>query len=142
MSKRLTTSEFAFAIAVETTQAINTAQAMIRDAEVAALAKHTAEKHTQCRQCQAALENFLMEYPDCKPEAIDEKHREVWEACPACRSEYVEVLNSEYCEHGNPAHLCTDCRDAWADANAPEAHHELDIHCYNGDDTHWQNGGA
>lgn len=126
MSKRLTANEIAFAIAVETADAMHTAQALVKDAEVAARAKLTAAQQTNCRNCQAALENFLIEFPYCQPEAIEEKHREVWEACPSCRAEYVEVLNSEYCKHGNPAHDCTECLDEWADANAPECDGILD----------------
>ena len=142
MSK-LTTNEIAFAIVTETTRAMETARAMVRDAEVAAAAKRTAEKHTQCRNCQAALENLLIDFPDCSTEAIDEKHSEIWEACPACRAEYMQVLNSEFCTHGNPGHLCDECLDEWAEANAPEAeYHELDAHAFNGDDERWQNGGA
>ena len=140
MSKRLTTSDIAFGIALEAAQAIETTHAMIRDAEVAALAKHTAAKHTQCRNCQAALENFLIEFPDCTDDAISEKHTEFWEACPECRAEYVEVLNSQFCSHGNPG-PCDECLDEWADANAPDAeYHELDAHAFNGDDEAWQQG--
>ena len=126
MSKRLTASDIAFGIALETSKAIETTQAMIRDAEVAALAKHTAAKHTSCRNCQAGLENFLIEFPDACSEAIDAKHRDVWEACPECRAEYVEVLNSETCGHGSPAHTCNDCLDEWAAENEPECDGILD----------------
>ena len=126
MSKRLTASDIAFGIVLETTKAIETTLAMIRDAEVAALAKHTASKHTQCRQCQAGLENFLIEFPYCSEEIIAEKHHEIWEACPRCREEYIEVLNSQYCHHDNPAHTCTNCLDEWAEANAPESDGILD----------------
>lgn len=85
-----------------------------------------AEPYTNCRNCQVALENFLIEFPYCQPEEIDEKHREVWEACPSCRAEYVEVLKSEYCQHDNPAHLCTLYLDEWADENAPDEFNTVD----------------
>lgn len=121
MSKRLTASEIAFGIVVETTQAIETAQAMIRDAKLAAHAKHTASQHTNCRQCQAALENFLMEYPDCSEEVIHGQLQESWETCGACREEYQ-------------AHL---------DRQAERSQYsDLDGHCFNGDDHRWQNGGV
>ena len=121
-----TTNDIAFAIAVETTQAVNTARAMIRDAEVAAAAKRTAQRHTGCRNCQAALENFLIEFPDASTEIIEEQHRDIWEACPTCRAEYVERLHAQRCKHGNTAETCTDCLDEWADANAPECDEILD----------------
>lgn len=126
MTKRLKASDIAFAIAVETSDAIATTQAIIRDVEVAARAKHTASQHTACRNCQAGLENFLIQFPDACDVAIDEKHRELWESCPTCRAEYVEVLNSQFCSHGNPAHLCETCLDAWAEQNAPECDGVLD----------------
>lgn len=137
MSKRLTTNEIAFAIAVETAQAMQTAQAMVKDAELAARAKQTAEQQTQCRNCQAALENFILDYPDARAEAIDETHRDIWENCPACRAEYVKVLDAQFDD-------CQDTLDEWADANAPETdeYNALDVHCFNGDDDRWQNGGV
>ena len=126
MSKRLTASDIAFGIVLETTKAIETTQAMIRDAKLAAHAKHTASKHTECRQCQAGLENFILEFPDACTEAIDEKHRDIWEACPTCRAEYVQILHAQRCKHGNIAETCTDCLDEWADQNAPECDGILD----------------
>ena len=93
-----TTNDIAFAIAVETTQAVNTARAMIRDANLAAHAKRTAQKHTNCRQCQAELENFLLEFPDCSEDAILEKVREGWETCGACKAEYNAYLDRQAAE--------------------------------------------
>lgn len=130
------TSDIAFGIVLETTQAIETTHAMIRDAKLAAHAKHTASKHTNCRQCQAGLENFLIDFPDASDDIIEEQHRGIWETCPACRAEYVEVLNSQFCKHDNPAHTCTACLDEWADANAPECDGILD----NPSDWEVQNG--
>ena len=114
MSKqRLTTNEIAFAIAVETAEAMHTAQVLVKDAEVAARAKLTAAQHTNCRNCKAGLENFLIEFPYCREEAIDEKHREVWENCPSCRAEYAEVLDAQMND-------CQQSLDEWADENAPD----------------------
>ena len=59
------TNDIAFAIATETTQAVNMARALVRDAEIAATAKVRSVGFTQCRGCQALLENFMIEYPDC-----------------------------------------------------------------------------
>lgn len=121
---RKPTNDIAFELALETARAIETSNAMIRDAKLAAHAKHTASKHTACRSCQAGLENFLLEFPDACDEAIDEKHREVWEACPTCRAEYVEILHAQRCKHGEVAQTCTDCLDEWADQNAPDEYDE------------------
>ena len=93
-----TTNDIAFAIAVETTQAVNTARAMIRDANLAAHAKRTAEKHTDCRQCQAGLENFILEFPDCSEEIILSQVQELWETCGACSEEYHAHLERQAAE--------------------------------------------
>lgn len=95
---RKSTNDIAFAIVTKTAQAIETAHAMIRDAELAAHAKHTAAKHTNCQQCQAALENFILEFPDAKEEAIHEELRESWETCGACREEYHAHLDRQAAE--------------------------------------------
>lgn len=93
-----TTNDTAFAIAIETTTAIETAHAMIRDAQLAAHAKHTAAKHTQCRHCQAALENFLIEFPDCSEDAIGEELINAWESCGSCSAEYNAHLDRQAAE--------------------------------------------
>lgn len=90
-----TTNDIAFAIAVETTQAVNTAHAMIRDANLAAHAKRKAAQHTECRQCQAGLENFLIEFPDCSEEIIESQVQELWETCGACKAEYAAHLDRQ-----------------------------------------------
>ena len=93
-----TTNDIAFAIAVEATEAVNTAHAMIRDAKLAAHAKRTAEKHTECRQCQAALENFILEFPDCSEEVITSQLQDAWETCGACSEEYHAHLDRQAAE--------------------------------------------
>ena len=126
MSNNLT-ADNAFKIALETSRTyIKISHEMIRDANRAAHAKVTAAKQTNCRACQAALENFLLEYPDCSDDAISEQHHIIWEVCPNCHAEVVEVMNSWKCEHGNAAHHCVECLDAWADENAPECDEILD----------------
>ena len=97
MSK-LTASDIAFGIVLETTKAIETTQAMIRDANLAAHAKHTASQHTNCRQCQAFLENFILKFPDASEDAILEKVRESWETCGACKAEYNAHLERQAAE--------------------------------------------
>ena len=95
---RKSTNDIAFAIVTETTQAVNTAHAMIRDANLAAHAKRTAEKHTQCRNCQAGLENFLIQFPDASDEIILSKVQELWETCGACKAEYAAHLERQAAE--------------------------------------------
>lgn len=119
MSK-LTTNDFAFAIVTETANAAHTARAMVRDAEIAAAAKHTAQQHTNCRCCQAGLENFLIDFPDASSEIVLEKVQELWETCADCKAEY----------------------DAWADEAEEEHRSPLEGHAHNGDDLRWQNGGV
>ena len=63
-------NDFAFAIVTETAKAVETARAMVRDAEVAATAKRKAQLHTDCQACQAGLENFLIQFPDASDDAI------------------------------------------------------------------------
>ena len=94
-----TTNDIAFAIAVETTEAINTARAMVRDAEVAAIAKRTAQKHTNCRCCQAELENFLIDFPDASEEAQQSKLQDAWETCGTCKAEYQAWIDSQAEQH-------------------------------------------
>ena len=95
---RKSTNDIAFAIVMETTQAVNTARAMIRDANLAAHAKRMAEKHTQCRNCQAGLENFLIDFPDCSEEIILSQVQELWETCGACSQEYQAHLDRQAAE--------------------------------------------
>ena len=113
-------NDFAFAIVSSTAKAIETARAMVRDAEVAAHAKHTAQLHTNCRACQAGLENFLIEFPDASDNAVQCETVNLWETCGACSAEYHAHLERQ-------AETSTYC--------------ELDGHAFNGDDLHWQNGG-
>ena len=93
-----TTNDIAFALAVETTEAINTARAMVRDAEVAAAAKRTAQRHTNCRACQAELENFLIDFPDASEDATLCQLQDAWETCGACSAEYNAHLERQAAE--------------------------------------------
>ena len=94
MSK-LTTNDIAFALVIETARAIETANAMVRDAEVAAKAKLEAERQTNCRYCQAEIENFLIQFPDASDEAVEECLRGSWETCGACSEEYLAHLERQ-----------------------------------------------
>ena len=59
------TNDMAFALAIETTNAVNMARELVRDAKIAATAKVRSVGFTQCRGCQALLENFV-KYPTLK----------------------------------------------------------------------------
>ena len=115
-------NDFAFAIVTETAKAVETARAMVRDAEVAATAKRKAQLHTDCQACQAGLENFLIEFPDASDDAIQAETENLWETCGACSEEYHAHLERQ--------------------AEASETYCELDGHAFNGDDLRWQNGGV
>ena len=88
-------NDFAFAIVSSTAKSIETARAMVRDAEVAAHAKHTAQLHTNCRACQAGLENFLIEFPDASDDAVQCETENLWESCGACSAEYHAHLERQ-----------------------------------------------
>ena len=120
MSK-LTTNDIAFAIVTETVKAIENAQAIVDDARRAAEAKAEAQRHTNCRACQAGMENYLLANPTAQFNEKESAHRDIWEACDDCQLEYGQWLE--------------DCH---ARMNADL----LDCHCYNGDDERWQNGGG
>ena len=123
MSNWKETNDIAKAIVTENADAIETAHAMIADAENAARARMLASEYTECRNCQAGMENFIIANPDADGETLVLKHQEIWETCPICIEEYTAWSE-------------------WADRNAPEPHDELDLHCHNGDDHRWQNGGV
>ena len=120
MSK-LTTNDFAFAIVTSTAEAVNIAQGLINDARLLAEAKAEAERHTDCRSCQAGMENYLLANAGATFTEKEAAHREVWEQCHDCQVEYEAWLSE--CHQRLNADL-------------------LDCHCYNGDDERWQNGGA
>ena len=88
-------NDFAFAIVTETAKAVETARAMVRDAEVAATAKRKAQLHTDCQACQAGLENFLIEFPDASDDAIQSETENLWETCGACSEEYHAHLERQ-----------------------------------------------
>ena len=101
-------NDFAFAIVTEAARAMETARAMVRDAEIAASAKRTAQRHTDCRACQAAIENFVIEFPEASDDAVEECLRESWETCGACSEEYLAHLErqaeaSGYAQLDNPS---------------------------------------
>ena len=90
-------NDIAFAIVTQTTEAVNTATAMIRDAEIAASAKIRAVGFTNCRGCQAGLENFLIEYPDCSDAAVQSFLEDVvFLACQPCTEEFNAWIDAQY----------------------------------------------
>ena len=93
-------SDVAFALASETTQAIALARALVRDAEIAATAKVRSVGFTQCRGCQALLENFMIEYPDCSDAAVQSYLEDVvFLDCTPCTTEYNAMLDARFEEH-------------------------------------------
>lgn len=116
------TNDIAFAIANETAAAIATAKALVREAEIAATAKVRSKHFTNCRGCQAGLENFIIQFPDCSDEAIQS---------------YLEDVVFLECTP------CTDEYNAHLERQAEQANRSLlEVHAYNGDDFRWQNGGV
>ena len=97
---RKSVNDIAFAIVTETNRAVNLAQALVRDAEIAATAKVRAVKFTNCRGCQAGLENFLIEYPDCSDDAVQSYLEDVvFLDCTPCTSDYNAWIDAQYQEH-------------------------------------------
>ena len=94
------TNDIAFAIATETTQAVNMARALVRDAEIAATAKVRSVGFTQCRGCQALLENFMIEYPDCSDASVQSYLEDVvFLDCTPCTTEYNAMLDARFEEY-------------------------------------------
>ena len=94
---RNSTNDIAFAIVTETNRAVSMARALVRDAEIAATAKVRAVKFTNCRGCQAGIENFLIEYPDCSDDAVQSYLEDVvFLACNPCTTEYNAMLDAQY----------------------------------------------
>ena len=100
---RKSVNDIAFVIVTETSQAIALAQALVRDAEIAATAKVRAVGFTNCRGCQAGLENFMIEYPDCSDAAVQSYLEDVvFPACNPCTKErdaWNEMIEAQYQEH-------------------------------------------
>ena len=94
---------------------------MIDDAKRAAEAKAEAAQHTDCRACQAGMENYLLSHPRASFTDKENAHREIWEHCHDCQVEYEAWLSE--CHQRMNADL-------------------LDCHSHNGDDHRWQNGGV
>ena len=118
-------NDFAKAIVTEVSEAVNIAQAMIADAELAAKAEAEARHHTDCRNCQAAFVNWRTAHPTSTE--AETAHHEIWSECPACIAEYT----------------------AWSEEvdRQAEAHELASLgsgasHCISGDDHRWQKGGA
>ena len=97
---RNSVNDIAFAIVTETTQAVNMARALVRDAEIAATAKVRAVGFTNCRGCQAGLENFMIEYPDCSDAAVQSYLEDVvFLDCTPCTTEYNAMLDARFEEY-------------------------------------------
>ena len=93
-------NDIAFAIVTETNRAVAISKALVRDAEIAATAKVRALDFTNCRNCQAGIENFLIEYPDCSDAAVQSYLEDVvFLACHPCTSDFNAWIDAQYQEH-------------------------------------------
>ena len=111
-------------LVLETAAAAHTARRIVWDAEQAARADATSRLYTRCRRCQAGLARWIIASPAATVAEIEKAHHEVWEQCDPCSEEYLDYLEKQADDHelnrlGDGA-----------------------IHCYNGDDDTWQNGGT
>ena len=94
------TNDMAFALAIETTKAVNMARELVRDAKIAATAKVRSVGFTQCRGCQALLENFMIEYPDCSDASVQSYLEDVvFLDCTPCTTEYNAMLDARFEEY-------------------------------------------
>ena len=97
------TNDLAFLIATETTQAVALAKALVKDAEIAATAKVRSVGFTQCRGCQALLENFMISYPDCSDASVQSYLEDVVILdCTPCTNErdaWHEMIEAQYQAH-------------------------------------------
>ena len=93
-------NDIAFAIVTETNRAVAISKALVRDAEIAATAKVRALDFTNCRNCQAGIENFLIEYPDCSDAAVQSYLEDVvFLDCTPCTTEYNAMLDARFEEY-------------------------------------------
>ena len=116
-----TLKKIATAIRTEQRQAVNLAQGLIDDARRCAAAKAEAQRHSDCRSCQAGMENYLLSHPQASFTDKENAHRDIWEHCHDCQVEYEAWLSE------NHARMNAD---------------PLECHSHNGDDHRWQNGGV
>ena len=97
------TNDMAFALAIETTNAVNMARELVRDAKIAATAKVRSVGFTQCRGCQALLENFMIEYPDVSDDAVQSYLEDVvildCTPCTKERDAWHEMIEAQYQAH-------------------------------------------
>ena len=121
---RKSTNDIAFAIVSETANAMHIARGMVEEAETAARAEMRAKDYTLCRHCQAGLVNFLIANPEADHETTQAETQTLWEDCRACSEEYHAHLDRQAEEH-ELASLGSGA-----------------LHCINGDDHRWQNGGV
>lgn len=132
-------NEIAFEIVTETARAMEITHGIIEDAENAARAALKAKHFTNCRNCQAGLENVIIDNPTASDDEYQDALNEIWQECPVCRAEYAAYRAEAAARDAEEEQANLD---AWADENAPDSEYdELDGHCYNGDDERWQNGG-
>lgn len=120
----MNTNDIAKAIVFQTAEAMHIARGMIDEAETAARAEMRAADYTNCRHCQAGLTNFLIATPEADHETTQAETQTLWEDCRSCSEEYQAHL-----ERQAEAHELEQLGDGY-------------LHCINGDDHRWQNGGV
>ena len=102
-------------------KAINAGLGIILDAEKQARAEIRAAEFTNCKACQSALVPFLKDTPHADTHTVQVITEDLWENCPKCQAEYTAYSENIPCEHGiRNWENCSECLDAWADANEPE----------------------
>ena len=118
-------------------KAINAGLGMIADAEEQARAEMRARRVHQLPRLPVRFSSFPKGHPQRRSRGNPSRHRKRYgRTCPTCIAEYTEYLNSIKCEHGiENWENCSECLDAWAEANAPE-----DVVLDNPSDWEVQNG--
>ena len=104
-----------------TINAINSGLGIIVDAENQARAERRASEFTNCPACHSGLVPFLKDTPHADHEAINAVVKNLWETCPDCIAEYTAYSENIPCDHGiRNWENCSECLDAWADAQYQE----------------------
>ena len=129
-------NDFFRKIALEAAEAAHTARKMVEDAEQAARADATSRLYTKCRGCQAGLARWIIANPAATVAEVEKAHHEVWEQCEPCSEEYLEYLEKQ----DDAYHEEMDRRAEEYELSKALEHGA--IHCFNGDDDRWQNGGT
>lgn len=94
-----------------------TAQAMVADAHLAATAQVIAERLTDCRQCQAEIQNLYIAKPTATYDEIEEFLHNAWETCGACSEDYNAHLDRQASEWEERQDAYIDNPSEWEKQN-------------------------